>query len=233
MQRAPITKFKQSMSKLAAMAECMDNYRVGDPRKADWPNNILSTRTVVYESGVIARKGDRVSHAVDPTELALAKKLAREARALMKGVSVGMGSEAGDGFSEFFIAANVDGPKPKRIDAKLMRAAFGGTIFPLAGINVEPLKAAGDWWSRVLQDGEGSPKKYFAPWRSLIAWFQKQQSFVDMAFVQIGDSQDLSRLKERRYPKGTRMTGCVLPRLALGLTPQGSLVGLFGYVVQT
>ena len=35
------------------------------------------------------------------------------------------------------------------------------------------------------------------------------------------------------YPPGTEITGCVLPRLALGLTAQGSLVGLFGYSVQT
>jgi hypothetical protein len=35
------------------------------------------------------------------------------------------------------------------------------------------------------------------------------------------------------WPEGTLTTGYVSPRLALGLTRGGSLVGLFGHVVQT
>jgi hypothetical protein len=35
------------------------------------------------------------------------------------------------------------------------------------------------------------------------------------------------------WPEGTLTTGCAFPRLALGLTHGGNLVGLFGNVVHT
>jgi hypothetical protein len=38
--------------------------------EAEWPDNIISGLAVVYESGVIARAGETVRHAVDPDELA-------------------------------------------------------------------------------------------------------------------------------------------------------------------
>ncbi len=54
-------------------------------------------------------------------------------------------------------------------------------------------------------------------------------------FVRIGDRRALWDAERRNaeYPPGTELTGCVLPRLALGLTRSGSLVGLFGSSVQT
>jgi hypothetical protein len=55
---------------------------------------------------------------------------------------------------------------------------------------------------------------------------------MDRAFVRIGDD-DLCLSDEDSWPKGTELTGSVLPRLALGLTCKGSLAGLFGYVVYT
>jgi hypothetical protein len=55
-----------------------------------------------------------------------------------------------------------------------------------------------------------------------------------LAFIRIGDFDALHALESKRcYPKGTEMPGSVLPRLAVGLTRSGSLVGLFGYSVQT
>jgi hypothetical protein len=216
---------------LTTLAPCMDCYDVGEA-DAEWPNNILSTLTVVHSTGQIARRGEP-ARPVAQDELALCRTLSREAAAIMKKVPVGMGSEAGDGFRPFFVTAAAEAPRPRRIDGKVIRRAFGGTIFPPATISVEPLQERGVWWSEVLQDGEGQKESYFAPWRALIACFGRQEAFVHSAFVRIGDSMALTELPEDQYPEGTDMPGCVLPRLALGLTQGGSLAGLFGYVVQT
>jgi hypothetical protein len=229
---APITEFALSENKLFVLAPCT-NPEGGPEQDADWPNNILSTRTVVYESGKIARSGEGVHHIVDPDELALCRRLAREAAAIMTGVSVGMGSESTSHFGEFFVAADVDAPRPARIDEGVIRRAFGGTIFPPATITVEPLGESGVWWSEVLRDGEGQPDAYFAPWRALAEWFRQRPELQDSAFVRIGEYEALLALSASDYPEGTESTGCVLPRLALGLTRAGSLVGIFGYVVQT
>lgn len=124
-----ITHFDLDPVRLAPLRECMENYGIGSP-DAEWPNNIISRKAVVYGSGVIAREGAPVRHNVSSEELALCKRLAGEACALMAGVTVGMGSEAGDSFHEFFIAANADDPIPDEIDEALIWSKFGGTIFP-------------------------------------------------------------------------------------------------------
>jgi len=226
-----LTQFALSPSNLTTLAPCMDPDG-GEDEEAEWRNNLLSARTVVYQSGVIARQGDSVHHAVDPEELALCGKLAGEAASIMKGASVGMGSESSASFTEFFVAANADPPRPTRIDEEFVRRAFGGTIFPPATLTVEPLKEMGVWWSEVLADGDGQPDAYFAPWRALMAWFARQP-FVDSAFVRIGDYGALLALERASYPEGTDSPGCVFPRLAVGLTRAGSLAGIFGHVVQT
>jgi hypothetical protein len=59
------------------------------------------------------------------------------------------------------------------------------------------------------------------------------RSSEDSAFVRIGNNRELWNLPRERWPEGTELTGCVFPRLALGLTRHGSLAGLFGYSVKT
>jgi hypothetical protein len=228
----PITQFPLDPERLAVIRECMERYDVGG-REAEWPNNIISRRALVYGSGLIAREGDTVRCAIDPGELALCQRLAGEAERLMSGTEVGMGSESGDEFRAFFITANVGDAAPSSIDESLIRARFGSTIFPPATITVEPIAEAGIWWSEVLRDGEESEPESFAPWRAMIRWFRDRRELRTAAFIRIGDRRILSRLRRDDLPPGTEMPGCVLPRLALGLTKQGSLVGLFGHSVQT
>ncbi len=50
-----ITHFDLDPDKLAIIQDCMDNYDVGSP-EAEWANNIISRKAVVYQSGVIARR---------------------------------------------------------------------------------------------------------------------------------------------------------------------------------
>src|SRR5262245_32753490 len=100
-----ITHFEPDPDRFAVLRPCIESGACGDA-EAEWPNNILSRSAVVYGSGVIARRGQSVRHNVDPSELELCKRLAGEARAVLRGVAVGMGSEGDDEFQEFFVAAN-------------------------------------------------------------------------------------------------------------------------------
>jgi hypothetical protein len=232
MPHAPLTHFEPDPDRLACLGECLDLHGLG-PAEAEWPNNMISRRAIVYGSGAIARQGSPIRHAVDPDELALCRRLAAEAAALMAGVDVGMGSESSDEFREFFIAANADEPAPGRIDEGLIRSRFGGTLFPPSTITVEPMAEAGVWWSEVEEDGADSEADYLDPWRTMIGWFRDRSEFVNSAFVRIGDREALWEVPKKEFPEGTETTPCVLPRLALGLTRGGSLVGLFGISVQT
>jgi hypothetical protein len=229
-----LTQFDPDPARLAVIGECTKSYDVGDP-DAEWPNNILSRHSVVYGSGAIARRGAKIAFAVEEEELDLCRRLADEAALLMQGTDVGMGSESSDPFRAFFVASNAGDPNAPALGEEVVRSRFGGTIFPPATITVEPLREAGVWWAEVLADGEGSGDEYLRPWRAMIEWFRRRAEFIDSAFVRIGDRRALwdIQLDRGALPEGTELTGCVLPRLALGLTARASLVGLFGYSVQT
>jgi len=233
-----ITYFDLDPSRLVPLRECMDNYGIGDP-EAEWPNNIISRKAVVYGSGVITRKGTPVTHNVAPEEFDLCRRLASEVSALMSGITVDMGSEAYDTFFEFFIVANVDDPIPAKIDEPLIRSKFGDTIFPLATITVEPLEEAGVWWSELIYGVSDldldEQEAYLRPWRRMLQWFREQSDLKDAVFVRIGEYELLNVMdfEDCDDVPGTELAASVLPRLALGLTSRGSIVGLFGYSVQT
>jgi hypothetical protein len=248
---AMITHFSPDADLLAVLRPCIESGDCGDP-DAEWPNNIISRNAVVYGSGVVARRDQPVRHHVDPNELGLCKRLAREALTVMRSVAVGMGSESRDEFEEFFVATNVDDPIASHIDEALIRSRFGDTLFSLATITVEPLKEEGRWWKWVIDDSaslyegdytgpadkyeENLPRyqeEHLRPWRAMIGWFRARSEFRDSAFVMIGDYDALHSLERSEWPRGTLVVPCALPRLALGLTRNGSLVGLFGFVVQT
>ena len=194
---------------------------------------------MVYGSGVISREGEAVKHNIDPTELENCRTLAHDAKAIMDDISVGMGSESDDSFFPFFICINADADKPDQITAELIRDRFGGTIFPPATINVEPLAESGTWWDDVAfdidakDDDEADADETLLAWRQLMAWFNQSEAVHSPVFVHIGDLGALYDVEPADFPEGTEMTGSVLPRLAIGLTHQGSIVGIFGYIVQT
>ncbi len=216
------------------LSVCADNYEVGDEDE-EWPCNILSKNIVAYESGFIGRAGAEATHTVFESELARCKALAGEARDIMDGTDVGMGSESGDGFSGFYVVTASDAAAVEKIDEALIRAHFAGTIFPLATITVEPLVEGGTWWSEVLQDLEDEDddevQEALSPWRELMAWFAAHDELHSAVFVRIGDYDELQELED--MPDGTEMVGSVFPRLAVALTSAGSLVGLFGQTVQS
>lgn len=233
MTQFPLTNFAPDPQRLAVLAECIADYGV-DEGDGEWTNNIISKKTVVYGSGVIAKQGEIVRHYVDPKELELCQQLADQVRQIMGDIDVGMGSESSTPFQAFYIVANIDDPIPEKIDEAFIRSKFGGTIFPPATITIEPLEEAGIWWSEVLEDADGEDEEeYLQPWREMIDWFQTQDSFKDQAFVRIGEYETLYEYSIEEFPEDIGDPGCVLPRFAVGLTHQGSLAGIFGFSVQT
>lgn len=205
---------------------CMDPRGLGDASVTEWPNNVLSTRTVVLEGGVIGR-GDVVSRYL-PAERALAEVLAAEAAGLVREMPVGMKSESDDRFVAFWSLASPEAPGPPRVvDEAYVRALFGGTIAPHDAITIEPLAETSPFFADVLQAGDAT----IAAWRTLIAFFEDAPELSGAVFVSIGfyvhgpgDRPPLPR---------DALHGSVLPRLVLGFTPSGSAVGLFGTVVWT
>src|SRR5512147_575330 len=102
-------------------APCMDSYGCGDAARYEWPNNVLSTKLVVYDSGVIAKQGGSVVHRVDRIELERCERLARQAEAIMGKQFVGMKSESDSHFQAYFQVVNQTAEStvgaPSRVDA--------------------------------------------------------------------------------------------------------------------
>jgi hypothetical protein len=228
MAEPPITHFDPDPSLLEPLREAVryEPWNAETPWSPDWPGNMLSKRIVIYGDGTIARRDEPVRFAVDPAELALCRRMAAEAEAVVKGLMIAGGS-GGHEFLPFYNTASDGAPVPARIDAGLIRARFGGTIFPQAEVAVEPMAEAGDWWAVVEQVFDGDPD--LERWKEMIRWFRSRPEFVDAAYIRIGDNlQNADGMPEA---PDVEAFGVVMPRLAVGLTHKGSLAGLAGCVV--
>ena len=203
--------FAQEQDRLPCIADasrltalCGAVYQFGTARpNEDWVHNVLSRRTVSYSCG----------------------KLAVEAASQMRGVEIGMGDESlFNYFQPFFIAASRHDAVPANLTEGFMRSAFGGAIYPEAQLIIEPLREAGQWWEAVLTDYGDDEKadKRLQPWRAMIQWFQNRPELHGQAFLMIGDS-----------PLPGANQGCAFPRIAVGITDAGSVVGFGGSVIHT
>ncbi|MGL5810843.1 MAG: hypothetical protein ACRCYQ_12940 [Nocardioides sp.] len=218
------------------LAPCTDNYDIGIPSRYEWPNNVLSTRTVVYEGGWIARAGDEfVLPRWRPDEFELCERLANEAASIMEGVLVEGTSEADTTFAPFYRVAAVDSAgTPDQVDERFVRELFGGTIFPLDPVVVEPLREDGTFWERVV-DSTGDYPDELQRWRALVKFLGDGSDLCQPAFVSIGFNNYAPALPipDAQMPPGFELRGACLPRLAFAFTPAGSVVGIFGHVVWT
>jgi hypothetical protein len=81
-------------SRLGVLAECR---KITNPPGTgdEWPGQFLSTRTIAFSCGMLARQGDGAAHAHDADELKRCRRLAAEAVTIMKGVQIG-GADEGD-----------------------------------------------------------------------------------------------------------------------------------------
>jgi hypothetical protein len=197
----------------------------GDNKPGEWPGNYISTQTIAYSCGILARAGETVVHAHDADELALCRRRAEEAAKIMADTYLGMSDESDHQFAPFFIAANVGDKVPRKLTEPRVRAVFRGTIWPKCQIDIEPLKEEGEWWRRASgQPLADNDEKALGAWRAMVAWFASQKDLHGASFVSINDRGESGRGEP---------ISCVFPRMALALTKKGSLVGLFGCVVWT
>ena len=188
-----------------------------------FPLGWLSSRTVVYTCGAMTCEGSAIEHNHPTGEIALCQEISSQAASLMEGVEVGMGSEGGDFFRPFFIAANEGAQVPKIFSELFIRKAMGGVIYPKCPIWVEPLEQRGQWWFEVCRDvNDYSPDQREAmlpPWKKMITWFQNENRLHGLAFIRIGDEPIHG--------------GACFPRIAAGITNAGSIVGIWGDTVHT
>lgn len=206
--------------RLRPVLPTMENHDVGDPDE-DWPHNVISTGTVAYSCGALYRPGDiKPVHKHLPAELKLCEKLANEAASFMQGIPLGMGSESNDKLLPFFVTASEGMEIPEEITEGVVRRAFGGSIHPNAQLVIEPLTEGTSWWQSVSSHCEDHPQ-WLEKWKRTMQWFQDREELIGPVFIQIGgrDNPDLP--------------GTVFPRLILAQTEEGSLVGLYGFVVHS
>jgi len=189
------------------------------------------------ETGVIDEEWGAAGDAPSlppPPPPRFARSLAQELGLSCGGLEVGMGSEASDvAFQSFWLrCAEGAVDAAPRVTGGVVRRAFGGTIHPSASVRVEPLRRGGGvWWDEVLHDCAGSRAEagVLGCWDGIIEWFAARtrdgRLLGEPVFVRVGgcDGQE----------KDGHPEFCMLPCMAVALSPDGCLVGLFGWVVQT
>jgi hypothetical protein len=225
----PITSFALSEEFAALVAPCADSYGSGEGSPGfDWPNNVLSRRAVVYESGVIRNDGEAVDHRVDPDELAFCRELAAELGSVANGLV--LASEADVPWQPYFRVANVGDDPPRILDEQVLRDLFGGTISPLDPVQTEPFAEDSEFWQEVV---DPESERSVTAWRGLLTRLHGHPSLSAPATARIGFYEYAPAEPVQDPPEGFEMRGSCLPRLVFAWTEQGSLVGLWSHAVWT
>jgi hypothetical protein len=162
----------------------------------------------------------------------------------MKGIEINQ-SEGTSYLEPFFITANRGETVPATVIQDFIRLAFNDSIYPPAKISIAALKDEGETWEafavtkrdhkmpaippelqeQVGKAVEARQKKVdmrAQKWRELFKWYAAHKEFRDARFVMIGEN-----------PLSKTNFGCAFPRLVVGLTDAGSLVGICGHSIQT
>lgn len=218
--------------KLAILVECTETYGMEDrDPENEWVWNLISRKTIVYSCGSIGRAGETLQHQHHPAEIELCQQLAQEAAFIMEGQFINLGDEGEHGFSPFYVVANEGQEISALVTEEVIRSAFGGAIYPDAKITIASLaEQPKDWWLACVdsQGMEDECDRAIKSWKSLAAWFESR-GLHNAVYVAVDTDYDKEHARGIDLYNG----GCVLPRLAVGLTKQGSLVGIFSCVVYT
>jgi hypothetical protein len=198
----------------------------------------------------LAYPGGPNEHQHEPEEVRNCRRLASEAGVVCRGLEINL-SESVSELAPVFITANLQTPVAERLTPEILRTAFGGTIYPQAEIIVEPLKEGNRGWEAIADNDDGelhlAPgvesiynreellqleearkehrakwKERVSRWRCVLEWFRTRDELHGGAFVIVGDN-----------PLSRTNFGCIFPRLVLGITKAGSLVGVCGHAVST
>ena len=216
-----VTDCKVDPKRLGVLAECLS----GDPHEGEWPNQYLSAQTVAYSCGMIARFQEVVVHAHDPEELKLCRRLAGKAAKIMAGECVGLNDEGDHTLDPFYIPVNSGDPVPKKLNEEVFRKAMRGTIYQGALLEFEPIAKTSGWFQIVSKVDPSYPDepgklKSIARWGELYDWFAAQKDLHSQVYIGF------------KEPPGEGFA-VIYPKLFLGLTAAGSLVGLATCVVWT
>lgn len=152
----------------------------------------------------------------------------------MDGVAVGMTSCGDDRFAPFFVAATRGAAVPAKVTEAVIRRAFGGALYPDPDMEVvvEPLEMQGEWWTKVLEylvdnddaltdpEAMAEGRRDLRRWVEMVEWFG-QSGLQGCSFVM---------MRERDFPSTGDWLCLDFPYLAVGITPAGSLVGIWGQV---
>jgi hypothetical protein len=201
------------------LTECMASQ--DSPAEGEWAGQILSRQTVVYSCGAISRAGETLAHHHSPSELELCRQLSQAAADIMADQFIGLGDEGDHELLPFYVTASEDLVAPVEITEATIRSAFGGTINPQADLVIDPLEIGEQWWQEVAACCQ-EDEQILGAWQNLVLWFAEQADLHHPVFVSMSHPSE-----------SEEASGGVLPRLALALTPAGSLVGLISCVVYT
>ena len=226
--------------RLAPLGPCMICSGPTSPRD-EWNHSCIHPRTVAYSCGRLAYPGGPNEHDHEAAEITRCKALATEAGQMIAGVSLNL-SEAESTLEPFFVSAN-RGQTGSELSPDYIRSSLGGVVYPAAKIVVEPLVEDGVCWQHfaaspdaserlspsqreslkaTLEEGRRLDEARIERWRKFIRWFQSKEELLNGSFVMIGDRS----LSDTNF-------ACVFPRLVLGITRSGSLVGVCGHAVHT
>ncbi len=184
------------------------DYGPDDPRRVGWPHNIVSLATVATPTGIVRLSTSRARHEPPQGELACCRRLATELVKALGGLTP-FGGDSPTPFLPFYLVAGKGDRPPGRLTPEVVRAAFRGTIFPDTPIEVQSVSDP-----EFIRVTDGA-------WAGFAAWAEGQTDLTQVSYVVIG----WDTAQEPNY-------AAVFPRLVLGLTKPGSLVGACGAIVQ-
>jgi hypothetical protein len=211
------------------LAGAMCDY--GEPvEKGSWPFNVLSRHAIPYDCGLIGLPDEPLQHRHRQDELDLCRRLSAEAAELMRGMDLVRTVATVSPLLPFFMASNEEAAVVAGVSAAEVRRAFGGAIYPPTEIRIEPLREGEAWWQDILNfydcaEGESERTQALQRWRALIAWFDDRSELTQPSFVSVGE-ECLPEWQGQVNP------GCTFPRLLVGRSAAGSLIGVCGTVVQ-
>jgi len=178
-----------------------------DPRTIAWPHNVVSLATVATPTGTVHQFGEELTHKPPAGELAHCRTVAAAVSEALKNLEP-FGGDRPTPFRPFYLVIGKDEKPPTKLTPEVVQAGFRGTLFPDTPIRVTPFTD-----ERFKQD---EPE-----WAGFIAWAKQQKELRELSYVVVGwDGSCEPNL------------AAVFPRLVLGLTKAGSLVGACGTIVQ-
>jgi hypothetical protein len=186
------------------------DYDRDDPNRIGWPHNVISLNTVATATGIVKLHSSRAKHEPPKGELARCRKLAAEVVTQLNGL-LPFGGDSPQPFRPFYLVIGANAKAPKKLTGEVIRTAFRGTIYPDTPIDLKEI-ANPDF----LADRDNDRR-----WAKFVKWAQSQKSLQQLSYVCIG------------YDTCQEPNLCaVFPRLILGVTKAGSLVGACGTIVQ-